>query len=146
MVGETARRPGRGREFEVGEPVVVATGEHCRRNGAVSLSNLDKSVSLPDGRLLRAVFGAHAAKKISRVFGISIPTAKVWLDGRLPAARRDEISAVLDIELSVQHQRIVALRQAIAAGRASGGASEKPGSTGAARDSGGAALGRRAGE
>ena len=60
---------------------------------------------------LRAVFGPHAAKKISRKFGIAVVTAKLWLSGRTPAARETEIAAALLTECDRLEAQIAATRR-----------------------------------
>lgn len=44
---------------------------------------------------LRLVYGPNAAKKIARQFGVAVVTAKLWLAGRTPAARHEEIRQAL---------------------------------------------------
>jgi len=44
---------------------------------------------------LRLVYGPNAAKKIARRFGIAVVTAKLWLAGRTPAARHEDIRRAL---------------------------------------------------
>lgn len=84
------------------------------------MSALQDSISLTDGSLLRAVFAdrRYAAKRLVGLFGIQLPTAYSWFSRGVPHARREEVSAVLDLELAVQHERIIALRRHIAAERA----------------------------
>lgn len=44
---------------------------------------------------LRLVYGPNAAKKIARKFGVAVVTAKLWLAGRTPAARHEQIRQAL---------------------------------------------------
>lgn len=44
---------------------------------------------------LRLVYGPNAAKKIARRFGVAVVTAKLWLAGRTPAARHEQIRQAL---------------------------------------------------
>ena len=48
---------------------------------------------------LRLVYSPNAAKKIAREFGVSVATAKVWLAGRFPVARRDDLAQRINAEL-----------------------------------------------
>ncbi|MGE5151192.1 MAG: hypothetical protein ACM3II_13810 [Rhodospirillaceae bacterium] len=64
----------------------------------MSLSQKDKSV-ITEAAALREVYGPHAAKKIARDFGVAIVTAKLWLAGRFPMARRDELAQRIRAEL-----------------------------------------------
>ncbi len=50
----------------------------------------------------RTVYGACAAKKIARDFGIAVVTATLWLSGNIPASRRRQIAAGLIVELDRQ--------------------------------------------
>ncbi len=50
----------------------------------------------------RTVYGACAAKKIARDFGIAIATATLWLSGNIPASRHRQIAAGLIVELDRQ--------------------------------------------
>lgn len=59
---------------------------------------------------LRTVYGQCATKKIARAFGVSLDTAKVWLTGRLPQARRQEIAAVLLAECDRIERELSAIR------------------------------------
>src|SRR4051812_3799414 len=49
---------------------------------------------------LRDVFGAGAAKKIARRFGVAIETANNWLDGLFPESRTEELAAVVREDLA----------------------------------------------
>lgn len=42
---------------------------------------------------LRFAYEPNAAKKIAREWGVAIVTAKLWLSGRFPIARREELAA-----------------------------------------------------
>lgn len=44
---------------------------------------------------LRLVYGPNAAKKIARRFGVAVVTAKLWLAGRTPVARHEQIRQAL---------------------------------------------------
>lgn len=44
---------------------------------------------------LRLAYGPNAAKKIARKFGVAVVTAKLWLAGRTPAARHEQIRQAL---------------------------------------------------
>lgn len=49
--------------------------------------------------ILREVYGPNAAKKIARRFGVAIVTAKVWLAGRFPENRTQELASIVREEL-----------------------------------------------
>jgi hypothetical protein len=51
---------------------------------------------------LRAVYEPHAAKKIAREFGVAVVTAKIWLSGRFPIARQEELRRRIVAELDRQ--------------------------------------------
>ncbi len=63
---------------------------------------LDHSKLLSIAADFRTVYGACAAKKIARDFGIAIATATLWLSGNIPASRRRQIAAGLIVELDRQ--------------------------------------------
>lgn len=63
----------------------------------MSVSEKDKSVTA-EAAALRLIYGPNAAKKIARQFDIAVVTAKFWLAGRMPVARRREIAAALVTE------------------------------------------------
>lgn len=59
--------------------------------------------------ILRDVYGTNAAKKIARRFNVAVITAKVWLAGRFPEARTEELARAVGEELSrleARHQQI----------------------------------------
>lgn len=64
----------------------------------MSLFQKDRSVTAATD--LRFVYGPNAAKKIARRFGVAVVTAKLWLAGRTPAAREQEIARTLLAECS----------------------------------------------
>ena len=49
--------------------------------------------------ILRHVYGHGATKKIARRFGVSVDAAKIWLAGRFPQNRTQELAAVVSEEL-----------------------------------------------
>lgn len=58
-----------------------------------------KSV-ISEATALREVYGPNAAKKIARDFGVAVITAKLWLSGRFPMARREDLAAKIRTELN----------------------------------------------
>jgi len=65
---------------------------------------------------LREVYGPNAAKKIAREFGVAIVTAKVWLAGRFPLARHEELARHIRAELARQETRRAEIRRQWAGG------------------------------
>lgn len=64
----------------------------------MSVFRKDKSVT-SDADVLRFVYEPNAAKKIAREFGVAVVTAKVWLAGRFPVARREQLAAHIQARL-----------------------------------------------
>jgi ribosomal protein S18 acetylase RimI-like enzyme len=73
------------------------------------MSKRDTSVTTATD--LRLVYGPNAAKKIARRFSVANVTAKIWLTGRLPQARRQEIARELIAECDRMEQRAVEIRR-----------------------------------
>lgn len=61
--------------------------------------------------ILRDVFGANAAKKIAKRFDVAIITAKVWLAGRFPQTRLNELAAAVKEELETIERRHEEIRK-----------------------------------
>lgn len=70
--------------------------------------------------LLRDVYGPHAAKKIARGFGVSIAAAKVWLAGRFPENRTNDLVAAVRQELDRIDERNKQIRERLGIGRGGG--------------------------
>lgn len=66
--------------------------------------------------ILRDVYGPNAAKKISRRFGVAIITAKVWLAGRFPETRTQELAIVVREELDRIDARNKEIRRSLGIG------------------------------
>lgn len=64
----------------------------CKRDKPVTSAATD----------LRTVYGPNAAKKIGREWGVAVVTAKLWLAGRFPLVRRDELARRIVAELDRQ--------------------------------------------
>jgi hypothetical protein len=69
---------------------------------------------------LRETYGPNAAKKIARDFGVAVVTAKVWLGGRFPIARREELAKRIATKLDERDARSAEIRK-----RWSGGSGEE---------------------
>lgn len=67
--------------------------------------------------ILRDVYGPHAAKKIARRFGVALITAKVWLAGRFPEHRTQELAAAVREELDRIDARNQEIRQRLGIGK-----------------------------
>ena len=87
----------------------------------MSPSKKDVSVNTP-ADALRIAYGPHAAKKIAREFNVALNTAKCWLAGRFPEARREELVQRIIAELDRQDIERDAIRRQIreARGRSTG--------------------------
>jgi hypothetical protein len=95
----------------------------------MSLSERYKSVTAA-AAILRDVFGPHAAKKIARQFDVSIPAAKVWLAGRFPEHRTQQLIDAVRAEITRTNERnLEILRQLERSGgnRAAAGTSDEVG-------------------
>jgi ribosomal protein S18 acetylase RimI-like enzyme len=73
------------------------------------MSKRDTSVTAATD--LRVIYGPNAAKKIARRFSVANVTAKIWLTGRLPQARRQEIARELIVECDRMEQRAAEIRR-----------------------------------
>lgn len=60
---------------------------------------------------LREAYGQNAAKKIARDFGVAVVTAKVWLAGRFPMARREELAHRIAAKLDERDARSAEIRR-----------------------------------
>jgi hypothetical protein len=60
---------------------------------------------------LREAYGQNAAKKIARDFGVAVVTAKVWLGGRFPMARREEMAHRIAAKLDERDARSAEIRR-----------------------------------
>lgn len=65
---------------------------------------------------LREVYGPNAAKKIARDFGVAVITAKVWLAGRFPVARHDELAERITARLNRRDELSAEIRRRWASG------------------------------
>lgn len=71
--------------------------------------------------ILRDVYGPNAAKKIARKFGVAVITAKVWLAGRFPESRTQELAAAVREELNRLDARNKQIREQLGIGDAEAG-------------------------
>lgn len=83
----------------------------------MSLSQKDKPV-ISEAAALREVYGPNAAKKIAREFRVAVVTAKVWLSGRFPMTRRDELAERIRARLDRRDELSAEIRQIWASGGA----------------------------
>lgn len=60
----------------------------------MSLPEMGKSMTTA-AAILRDVYGHGATKKIARRFNVSVHAAKVWLDGRFPESRTQQLAAIV---------------------------------------------------
>ena len=81
----------------------------------MDMSERSKPV-ITEAASLRLVYSPNAAKKIAREFGVAVATAKVWLAGRFPVARRDELAQRINAELDRQEAKRVEIRRQWALG------------------------------
>ncbi|HEV2098604.1 MAG TPA: hypothetical protein VGR45_06715 [Stellaceae bacterium] len=66
---------------------------------------------MSDAAALRAVYGPHAAKKIATRFGVAVVTAKTWLSGGIPPARRRQMARELLAEMDRQDAERAEIRR-----------------------------------
>lgn len=76
----------------------------------MSLSQKYKSVTAA-ATDLRELYGPNAAKKIARDFGVAVVTAKVWLAGRFPLARREELAQRIAAKLDERDAKSAEIRR-----------------------------------
>ena len=74
------------------------------------MSQKGKSVS-SEADALKFVYEPHAAKKIARDFSVAVRTAKFWLSGRFPVARREELAARITARLEERDAMSAAIRR-----------------------------------
>lgn len=74
--------------------------------------------------ILRDVYGHGAAKKIARRFNVAVVTAKVWLAGRFPETRTQELAAVVREELDRIDERNKQIRKRLGIGNWDDGLAE----------------------
>jgi hypothetical protein len=80
----------------------------------VSLSEKHKSMN--EAAALRFVYEPNAAKHIARDFGVSVAAAKLWLAGRFPLARRQELAARIQARLDERDALAAEIRRQWAGG------------------------------
>lgn len=66
--------------------------------------------------ILRDIYGPNAAKKIARQFGVAVITAKVWLAGRFPEHRTQELARAVEAELARIEARNTEIRNQLGIG------------------------------
>ncbi len=85
------------------------------------MSLSQKHMPMVDAALdLKETYGHNAAKLIARDFGIAVVTAKVWLSGRVPLARREDLAMKITAKLDERDAKSAEIRR-----RWRGGTSEK---------------------
>lgn len=88
----------------------------------MAISEKDKSVT-NEASVLRFIYGPNAAKKIARDWGVAVVTAKLWLSGKFPMARREELAAHIRERLDERDGLSAAIRR-----QWTGGSGEENGS------------------
>ena len=84
----------------------------------MDISGKDSLVT-SESEALRFVYEPNAAKKIARDWGVAIVTAKLWLSGRFPVARREELAARITARLEERDAKSAAIRRQWAGGKVS---------------------------
>lgn len=97
--GESAARgrPAR-RSSQISRKTAAASREHSTRAAPAALNQMAQSFNLSN--VLRAIYGAGAAKRIARCHDVSLATAKNWLSGRSSPARLDQVVCRLNAEVA----------------------------------------------
>jgi hypothetical protein len=76
------------------------------------MSVSQKHMPMVDAALdLKEAYGHNAAKLIARDFGIAVVTAKVWLSGRVPLARREELAKRITTKLDERDAKSAEIRR-----------------------------------
>ncbi len=77
----------------------------------MSSPNLGESSDVTDESVIRGVLPQHGPKRLARLVGVPIETARSWYYRHLSAARRRQVALALLAEMDAQDMRRIELRR-----------------------------------